>query len=124
MAQREDDFPVQPQRYAAHGEHLEAGRAAQQVAYEPGAFVDEILEPVQDEQELTSGEVIEEDVARGPAGLVGDAERLDQGVGHQFRVAEGGELGEPDTVAVPILQRGSAMGREPGFAHAARSRRR
>jgi hypothetical protein len=86
---------------------------AQQIPHGTGAVVGELLEPGQDEQEVTLGEMAGQDATRRSAGLVGGPERFDQGVGHQIGIAERREFGKPDSVLVSISHGCHAMRHQP-----------
>lgn len=66
---REAQLALDLQRPAAHGEHRQPRRMPQQLAHQRGARVHRMLEPVDDQQELTLGEMVEERRAGRPRRL-------------------------------------------------------
>lgn len=101
--ERVEHLAVHPQREAARGQHPQARRPAQQRLDQVGAGSDVLLVPVQDQQHLTVGEMVEQDLPGRPEGVVGQPQRVDHRVLQQVGVAQAGELGDPHTMAVPFL---------------------
>lgn len=103
--QREHGLARHPQRAAAGREHGEPGGVREQLPHQGRAALHQVLEPVEHQQEPSLGEMLDQYLARGPQRVVGQPERLDQGVCHQLGVAQRRELGDPHLVAVAFLRR-------------------
>ncbi len=116
--QREHPLPGHPQRAAPGREHLEPGGPAQQLGHQARARLHEVLEAVDHQQRPALAEVLDEDRARRPAGVVGQLQGVDQGVLQQAGIAYGGQLGHQDPVAVPFLPERGGPDDAPGLAHA------
>lgn len=67
----------------------------QQLAHQRGARVHQMLEPVHDQQELTLGEMVEEQRAGRPRRLVRQREGLHERVRDEIRIAHGGQFHPP-----------------------------
>lgn len=117
--ERMDALARQLQRQPARREHPQPGGAPQQLPYQRGALVHQMFETVQDQQEAAAGAVLDERRAGRPGGLVGQPQRPGHGVFQQPGIAHGGQLHQPDTVAVPFLQKCGGAGDQPGLADAA-----
>lgn len=114
--QREHRLARHPQGTAADREDGEPRSVLQKLPHEWRAALHEVLETVHDQQRPPLREVLDEHLARGLGGVVGQAEGLGQGVLDQVGVAQGRELGEPDPVAVAFLHSRGSPQREPGLA--------
>lgn len=113
-------FSFYGQGPAPHREDPQIRRRTEQFGHERGARVDEMLEPVDDEQELALPEMVEEDLALRAARVVGQFEGRGERVLDQLRLAHRGEVHPPDGVAaqVPRGQGGRSRG-EAGLADSA-----
>lgn len=76
-----------------------------------------MLEAVDHQQRPALGEMFDEGGARGSAGVIGQAQRVDQGVFQQVGIADGGQLSQQDPVAVPFLPKCGDPDDAPGLAH-------
>jgi len=95
--QREHPLARHRQRPAAHGEHGEPRHPAEQVGHQLGAGLDEMLEPVEDQQELTArlAQTREQRLARQPRGVVRQPQRVHHRVVHELRITHRRQLHAP-----------------------------
>ena len=96
-ADGEDLFRGQPQRCAAGRDGLDRRRRGEDLADDAGAGQD-LLEVVEHEEQRPIGEIVDESLARRPAGDVAQAERGDDRRSHEVRVADRVERDEPDAI--------------------------
>lgn len=114
--ERVDGLARQLQRQPARRQDPQPRGAAQQLPYQRGALVHQVLEAVDHQQEAAVGAVLHDRRAGRPGGVVGEPQRLGHGVFQQTGVVDGGQLHQPHPVAVPFLQKRRGSGDQAGLA--------
>lgn len=111
--QRHIPLTGEPERPSSGGQYPQPGGAAQQLRGQLGAGVDQVLVAVQDEQQFTVGEVLAERGAHRAAAVVGERQRLGDGVVQEVRFAQGIQFDQPHPIAEAILQDRRTLPGEP-----------
>ena len=108
------------QRLAAGGQDPEAGRALEQSFGEPGGAVDEVLRVVEEQQDVLVGEERGHGRGRGDARDLGCAQCAGDLGRDLRRIAQWGQLGQPDTVRESVEEMARRLEHQPRLARPTR----
>ncbi len=95
---RDDPLTRQLQRPPPHREHPQPRHPPEQLGHQLGAYLHQVLEPVEHQEELTLRQMPEQRLTRQPRGVVRQPQRLHDREVHEFRVAHRRQLHPPDAV--------------------------
>ncbi len=106
-------------RLPAGGQHGHPGRVAQQQADEVGAGADQVLTGIEDEQELTTLQVVHDRIRLAPGILLRQPEAARDGVRQQAGIVQAAQLGQERAIGEPAAGTGGGPQREPRLADTA-----
>jgi hypothetical protein len=117
-------FAGDGQWFAAGGQKAELRGVCQQLLRQLGTVGDQMLAIVQEQQQLSGLQMIEEGLEGRLLGRMRNAERPGEELRQKRRVTERGQLHQPDAIAIPVADRPGDVQGQPRLATATRAAER